>query len=258
MNSQHRQPTPSQRYYCDFASQPRTVDGYSHTRANEYDYNHQAYEHTEHAQGFTRPSGEQNLLHQPEASSPTSRRFTASLSYLRDLLWQPKHSSSSGGSATGSADPKHDFYVPQIKSGGGSSGGMGNGASAKQILVDGEPLDTSRIQQLVPQLQHQVATYVVQIDEQKRLLRTSQGELETIKKKLTEKDREITHLKAEVDKLRSVLQVKVHEGRPDILGAIHEEVAAGKGRNKKQGVSGESSQQHGGVITIQHFEKDFR
>jgi len=140
---------------------------------------------------------------------------------------------------------------------------MGNGASGKQILVDGETLDIVRLQQLLPQLQHQLKQSQLQLEEKAKLLRVTNNELEETKKVLREKDREMVRLRAEVDKLKSVLQATVHDGRPDILATVHEEAAmAGKvaHRNKKQGVSGESSQHTatGSNISIRHFDKDFR
>ena len=192
------------------------------------------------------------------AESPHSRKsFQNSFNYLKDLIWQSKSGSDNGASHQKQLPTTPvDFYVPPRSP--ASTPGMGNGASAKQVFVEGEAMDTGRIQQLVPQLQHQVTQYSTQIDEQKRLLRASHSELEHTRKQLYEKDREIKHLRGEIDKLKSVLQVKVHEGRPDILDAIQEEAAhlVSKNRNKKQGVSGESSQST--VQPLQHFDKDFR
>ena len=124
---------------------------------------------------------------------------------------------------------------------------MGNGASAAQVTLDGEPLDLARLKSLLPELKHQ--------------LKQKDAELEKCQVILQEKDSEIEKLKAEVHKLKSVLQATVHkDGKPDILSTIHEEaaMAGNAGRNKKQGVSGESSAQSSWTADLKRHDKDFR
>ena len=89
-------------------------------------------------------------------------------------------------------------------------------------------------------------------------------ELKLAKGKLHEKDLENEKLKAEIHKLKSVIDVKIHkDGKPDLLATLHEDLAMGgqEVRNKKQGVSGESSSVSGlnsKIDLLQHFDKDFR
>ena len=134
---------------------------------------------------------------------------------------------------------------------------MGNGASAgsgSQVVLDGgEALDVAKIRALVPELRQQLKQRDLEVE---RL----QEELQQTRASLLERDSDLSKLKGEVHKLKSVLQVTVHkDGKPDILSTIHEQASmAGQetGRNKKQGVSGESSSQS--AINIKHFDKDFR
>ena len=131
---------------------------------------------------------------------------------------------------------------------------MGNGASAAQVSLDGEPLDLTRLKTLLPELRHQLKQRDTELER-------CQLELERCLHLLHEKDSEIEKLKAEVHKLKSVLQATVHkDGKPDILSTIHEEaaMAGNAGRNKKQGVSGESSAQSSWTADLKRHEKDFR
>lgn len=130
---------------------------------------------------------------------------------------------------------------------------MGNGASATQVVIDGETLDLVKIKLLIPSMRSdlkdkdvKLAVYEKEIKEKNRVIK--------------EKNSEIQKLKEEVHKLKSVLQLKVvnEDGRPDILATIQEGPAASETRSKKQGVSGESPMASQGIIELKHFEKDFR
>ncbi|XP_021352271.1 cGMP-dependent protein kinase 1-like [Mizuhopecten yessoensis] len=134
---------------------------------------------------------------------------------------------------------------------------MGNGASSASSTLDGDSHEHINNKKLIPDLRAEIKIrdakilkYETELLERKRLLE--------------EKCEEITKLRAEVDKLQSVLQIKVHKdaGNPDILATIHENasVPGQEGRSKKQGVSAESpmSSQHGTVVEIKRHEKEFR
>ena len=131
---------------------------------------------------------------------------------------------------------------------------MGNGASASQVSLDGEPLDLARLKSLLPELKQQLKQRDAELER-------CQLELERCKNLLRERDNEISKLKEEVHKVKSVLQATVHkDGKPDILSTILEEaaMAGNAGRNKKQGVSGESSAQSSWTAELKRHEKDFR
>ncbi|XP_052766307.1 cGMP-dependent protein kinase 1-like isoform X3 [Mya arenaria] len=131
---------------------------------------------------------------------------------------------------------------------------MGNGASATKIIIDGETLDLVKIKQIIPELRKEL---------KQKDARIQQYEHEVFEKNklLEEKTADVSRLKEEVHKLKSVLQLKVHkDGKPDILASIQEDAPpTGHERAKKQGVSGESPMSVGdGQIEIKHFDKDFR
>ncbi len=131
---------------------------------------------------------------------------------------------------------------------------MGNGASAAQVTLDGEPMDVSRLKSLLPELKHKIKQRDAELERYR-------AELQRCQNSVYEKDSEISKLKEEVHKLKSVLQATVHkDGKPDILSTIHEEAAkeGNAGRNKRQGVSGESSAQTSWTAELQRHEKDFR
>ncbi len=135
---------------------------------------------------------------------------------------------------------------------------MGNGASATQIVIDGEALDLGKIKALLPELRHQLKQATAELER-------CQIELEDTRLNLKEKDQDTQRLKEEVHKLKSVLQATIHkDGKPDILSTIHEENAMagqdarGVGHSKKQGVSGESSTAGYNTAELKHFDKDFR
>lgn len=134
---------------------------------------------------------------------------------------------------------------------------MGNGASASNITIEGEHIDIVKIRTLIPELRKEIKLRDAR-------LQKYENELHEKTKLLAEKSDEITKLNAEVDKLKSVLQIKVHKdaGKPDILATIQEDatMAGQETRAKKQGVSGESpmSSQNGVAVEIKHFEKEFR
>ncbi|XP_052263160.1 cGMP-dependent protein kinase 1-like isoform X1 [Dreissena polymorpha] len=134
------------------------------------------------------------------------------------------------------------------------SANMGNGASATKIIIDGETLDLVKIKQIIPELRKELKQKDAQIQHYEQ-------ELFEKNKLLEEKIADVSRLKEEVHKLKSVLQLKVHkDGKPDILATIQEDGGTqGHERAKKQGVSGESPMSVGdGEIEIKHFDKDFR
>ncbi|CAC5402187.1 cAMP-dependent protein kinase catalytic subunit,cAMP-dependent protein kinase type 2,Putative serine/threonine-protein kinase PRKY,cGMP-dependent protein kinase 2,cAMP-dependent protein kinase type 3,cAMP-dependent protein kinase catalytic subunit gamma,Ribosomal protein S6 kinase beta-1,cAMP-dependent protein kinase catalytic subunit alpha,Ribosomal protein S6 kinase beta,Protein kinase 3,cGMP-dependent protein kinase, isozyme 2 forms cD5/T2,Serine/threonine-protein kinase sck2,cGMP-dependent protein kina len=134
---------------------------------------------------------------------------------------------------------------------------MGNGASSTHIVIDGEQIDVVKLKHLVPELRKEIRNRDSKIQRY-------EGELVEKCKQLEEKDVEICKLRAEVDKLQSVLQIKVHKdaGKPDILATIQEDatMAGQETRTKKQGVSGESSNanQNSEILELKHHDKDFR
>lgn len=136
-----------------------------------------------------------------------------------------------------------------------ASPNMGNGASATKIIIDGETLDLVKIKQIIPELRKELKQKDARIQQYEQ-------ELFEKNKILDEKIADVSRLKEEVHKLKSVLQLKVHkDGKPDILATIQEDgvTPPGHERAKKQGVSGESPMSIGeGQLEIKHFEKDFR
>lgn len=152
-------------------------------------------------------------------------------------------------------------HNPGGKTPGGGGGKMGNGASATgiQVVVDGETIDLVTVKMLIPELREQVKSKDLHI-------RDLEEELQEKSQALKEKTADVARLKAEVHKLRSVLQLKVEEsvassGKPDILATIVENTATlgPETRAKKQGVSGESpSSNSHGVVEVKHHDKDFR
>lgn len=135
-----------------------------------------------------------------------------------------------------------------------SAAKMGNGASATQIMVDGEMLDLTQIKTLIPELRKKLKLRDIKIQQYEHELSENRHVLE-------ERTAEVARFKEEVHKLKSVLHLKVHkDGKPDLLATIQEnsKMAGQENRNKKQGVSGESPMSHGSAIDLQHFDKDFR
>ena len=131
---------------------------------------------------------------------------------------------------------------------------MGNGASATQLVIDGEPLDLVKIKELLPDLKQQ-------IKQRDALLERCEIELTESRQQLREREADICRLKGEVHKLKSVLQATVHkDGMPDILATIQEgaTMAGQETRNKKQGVSGESAAAGMRPTEIVRHDKDFR
>lgn len=167
----------------------------------------------------------------------------------------PPGLASTNSNATVPARPhyiKHHHQRQQSSPGRVLPSTMGNGASAAQVSLDGEPIDLARLKSLLPELRHQLKQRDAELER-------CQLELERCQNLLHEKDTELEKLKAEVHKLKSVLQATVHkDGKPDILSTIHEEAAGNAGRNKRQGVSGESSAQSSWKAELKHHEKDFR
>ncbi|XP_014679123.1 PREDICTED: uncharacterized protein LOC106818972, partial [Priapulus caudatus] len=149
---------------------------------------------------------------------------------------------------------------------------MGNGASSaacsttqphlqspqlpQQIVVDGETLELSRVRSLIPELRADVRR-------QRDLLARYETERVEHQTALRERDDEVGRLRAEVDKLKSVLAQTAHKERPDLLSTIDEGATVGgpdAGRNKKQGVSGESSDKQARQavhIELRRIQKEF-
>ncbi|XP_070544121.1 cGMP-dependent protein kinase 1-like isoform X3 [Ptychodera flava] len=138
---------------------------------------------------------------------------------------------------------------------------MGNGASASKtdhVVVDGEPLDSHRLKNILTELRKEMK-------EKDAVIEKYQQELKARSISIDERDNEIARLKEEVHKLKSVLQAthRNRDGMPDILSTIHEEsgmAGSSKDRNKKQGVSGESGLQNIGINAseLERHPKDFR
>lgn len=136
---------------------------------------------------------------------------------------------------------------------------MGNGASSTPSNFDGDVHDHLNTcnKKSIPDLRAEI-----KIRDAKIL--KFEAELLDRKRLLEEKCAEIAKLRAEVDKLQSVLQIKVHRdaGNPDILATIHENASVPglEGRSKKQGVSAESpmSTQNGTAVEIKRHDKEFR
>lgn len=178
----------------------------------------------------------------------------------------PSHSSESNKSntsvlnKTGTSKPPVTSRAPgvyHISHVAPSGNKMGNGASSTNIVIDGEQVDVIKLKHLVPELRKEIRSRDSKIQRY-------EGELVEKCRLLEEKDVEISKLRAEVDKLQSVLQIKVHKdaGKPDILATIQEDatMAGQEARTKKQGVSGESSNanQNIEILELKHFDKDFR
>lgn len=178
----------------------------------------------------------------------------------------PSHSSESNKSntsvlnKTGTSKPPVTSRAPgvyHISHVAPSGNKMGNGASSTNIVIDGEQVDVIKLKHLVPELRKEIRSRDSKIQRY-------EGELVEKCRLLEEKDVEISKLRAEVDKLQSVLQIKVHKdaGKPDILATIQEDatMAGQETRTKKQGVSGESSNanQNIEILELKHFDKDFR
>ncbi|ESO87373.1 hypothetical protein LOTGIDRAFT_127769 [Lottia gigantea] len=132
---------------------------------------------------------------------------------------------------------------------------MGNGASATQMVVDGETYDIAKLKLLFPEMKSE-------LKDKDAKIRKLEIESRDKTKQINENNKEITRLKEEVHKLKSVLQLKVHkDGKPDILATIQETeppVVVQEVRSKKQGVSGESSSNSQSNVELKHHDKDFR
>ena len=147
------------------------------------------------------------------------------------------------------------------RSGGWKFNKMGNGSShggGGHVVIDGESLEVSRIKSLIPEMRRELR-------KKESMIARYEAELHEKIRELKERTADIQRLRGEVHKLRSVLQLKVcnEEGRPDILATIQETLPnnnAGDQRLKRQGVSGESYNNSGGIssIELKHHEKDFR
>ncbi|XP_077999014.1 cGMP-dependent protein kinase 1-like isoform X2 [Glandiceps talaboti] len=140
---------------------------------------------------------------------------------------------------------------------------MGNGASASKsdhVVVDGELFDPHRLQNTVTELRKE-------LKEKDLVIEKYLKELKARSVSIDDRDGEISRLKEEVHKLKSVLQAthQTRNGIPDILSTIHEDSgmagsSSNKDRNKKQGVSGESGLQTLNVnaTNLERHPKDFR
>lgn len=102
-------------------------------------------------------------------------------------------------------------------------------------------------------------------------------EIDDLRMLVAARDAEVVHLKAEINKFKSVLDAKVPAGgsggangtvsggigarvKSDLLAKINEDAVmiGQETRLKKQGVSGESAQTGHGVHELKRFDKDFK
>ncbi|XP_067928056.1 cGMP-dependent protein kinase 1-like [Watersipora subatra] len=119
-----------------------------------------------------------------------------------------------------------------------------------KVVIDGEQYEAQRAHQMFTQMKNDLDMSQVQSQlYEKQILE--------LKEQLASRSTEVSKLKEELDKVKSVLQQKVMRGKPDILATVQEEVVlANQITRKKQGVSGESSTLEAADITLKHFEKD--
>ncbi|XP_050394778.1 cGMP-dependent protein kinase, isozyme 1 [Patella vulgata] len=156
-------------------------------------------------------------------------------------------SSSSKSTSVAKTGAKASTLTPKVK--------MGNGASATQVVVDGETYDLGKLKLVIPEMK-------TELKDKDNKIRKLEIESRDKTKQINEHSKEITRLKEEVHKLKSVLQLKVHkDGKPDILATIQESetpLVIQEVRSKKQGVSGESSSNSQSNVELKHHDKDFR
>ncbi|XP_076457818.1 cGMP-dependent protein kinase 1-like isoform X2 [Babylonia areolata] len=170
----------------------------------------------------------------------------------------PDNSSSSKAGQSGSCSPSGEVPA-RVSSGGGNK--MGNGAShgQLQVSIEGETYDVAKLKALIPDLRRQVR-------DKNHVIQQLTSDLQEKERLLQERTKEARKLTAEVDKLKSVLQLKVTDtalrsGKPDILATIAEDAhlpGAAESRSKRQGVSGESPSSAQGHLDLKHVDKDFR
>ena len=184
----------------------------------------------------------------PPPNSPPYQNVNRPLLGVKARSHPTQSSASNSISSSPSRGVQSPFPAP-------SSPTMGNGASATKIIIDGETLDLVKIKQIIPELRRELKHKDAKIQQYEQ-------ELYEKAKIIEEKIADVSRLKEEVHKLKSVLQLKVHkDGKPDILATIQEDVPGTQGheRAKKQGVSGESPlSQAEGQIEIKRYDKDFR
>ncbi|KAK2156970.1 hypothetical protein LSH36_201g00010 [Paralvinella palmiformis] len=194
----------------------------------------------------------------------TTRTGRAQKTFCRRLHICCGFSANDSGDAGG--DPHYVLDTVRRRGAGGQLTRMGNGASVPQPVADGRrwlecsengvTVTSNSPGAMVPDLEYQ-------LKEKQMIIARQEDELDELRGAVRERDDELIKLRAEIHKLKSVLQVTVHkDGKPDILSTIQERPSVGgqEARSKKQGVSGESSNLPGGVgaIQIKHFDKDFR
>ncbi|KAL8569633.1 hypothetical protein ACOMHN_057200 [Nucella lapillus] len=185
-----------------------------------------------------------------------------------------KSVTTSGGKPTQQSGPRPSvkshasFYGSKVGQSVGSCGlrkpsnRMGNDASQlSTVVIDGEHFDAAKVRAVIPELRKKVADGIGRVEQ-------LTAELVEKDKQLKEREAEVVRLKAEVDKLLSVLNLKVTDtalqgGKPDILSTISENSTScmqlhPESRAKRQGVSGESPSSNQATIELKHFDKEFR
>lgn len=134
---------------------------------------------------------------------------------------------------------------------------MGHGAGAQSSAKNAENGggDAAKLRSQISELQKQ-------LEDRDRKIQMYRKEAENQATLLQEKDKELSRIKEEVNKLRSVLNqtTRQNDGKADILSPIQEEKGGSqKDRNKKQGVSGESGQStKGQQEEMRKYSKDLR
>ncbi|XP_076458785.1 cGMP-dependent protein kinase 1-like isoform X2 [Babylonia areolata] len=163
------------------------------------------------------------------------------------------------GNATGKVGQSVGSCAP-LGAGGRAHSKMGNEGSSNVIVIDGESFDSAKVRTVIPDLRKK-------LQEKSEIVDHLNKQLQDKDRRLREREDEVIKLKAEVDKLLSVLNLKVVDtvlpgGKPDILATISESTASSmfpmESRLKRQGVSGESPSATQGTIELKHYDKDFR
>ncbi|XP_033108175.1 uncharacterized protein LOC117109843 [Anneissia japonica] len=150
--------------------------------------------------------------------------------------------------------------------GGFATRTMGNGASVTPQKTDPDHQHSTDNTEVI-KLKSQVIDLQKQVRGYEEQLKLYAAEIRNRNSVIDDKGYEISRLREEVNKLKSVLKLTTEskDGIPDILSTIHEESGmAGSGttkdRNKKQGVSGESGDHHltAKPVELTRYPKDFR
>ncbi|XP_071829351.1 cGMP-dependent protein kinase 1-like isoform X5 [Apostichopus japonicus] len=135
---------------------------------------------------------------------------------------------------------------------------MGHGAGAQSSAKNAENGggDAAKLRSQISELQKQ-------LEDRDRKIQMYRKEAENHEAAIKEKDKELSRIKEEVNKLHSVLNQTTKsqsDGKSDIFATIPEEKGVQKDRNKKQGVSGESGLQNtkGPQEEMRRYSKDLR